>query len=521
MPETAMGGGTSRDVTGDFSPVGGVVPAPRPALTFLPQSWDEGLSSSISAPTLAFTPSWSEPARVAVLVALDLAALVLAFSFAVGSYARLVLHQPITIYLHLSPLIILFPLSYALGGLYPGFGIGPVETLRQLSLRSSFVFVALATGTFVLKLPQAYSRVTFGIAWFCALLVVPLARFLTLRWLRSREWGSAPALVIGPRSAIVRLDGQLDGIRQSGYRAALTLATDRLALPLETAGWDHRSMVPRHLEQLAGSGIKVVLFVDDGTDHTNVWVPLIQGHFRNVILLRSHDPLPVEGVGIRDLGGVLGIEFRNQLLLLRNRVVKRLLDIILTTGGVLLAAPLVGVAALAVKIISPGPAFFGQSREGLNGEFFTVWKLRTMHLDAQARLTAHLEANLEARLEWERTFKLKKDPRIIPIVGHLLRRLSLDELPQLWNVLIGEMSLVGPRPFPKYHLERFDHPFLHIRRQVRPGLSGLWQVTCRSDGGLELQEKYDTYYIRNWSVWMDLYVLAKTAVVVLGSKGAY
>jgi lipopolysaccharide/colanic/teichoic acid biosynthesis glycosyltransferase len=144
-----------------------------------------------------------------------------------------------------------------------------------------------------------------------------------------------------------------------------------------------------------------------------------------------------------------------------------------------------------------------------------------MHVDADARLIEILRRNPKLRQQWERSAKLMEDPRLIPVVGRFLRRWSLDELPQLWNVIIGEMSLVGPRPFPDYHLARLSPECKSLRRAVRPGLTGLWQVTVRSNGRIEDQERLDSYYIRNWSVWLDLYILAKTGAAVLMARGAY
>jgi lipopolysaccharide/colanic/teichoic acid biosynthesis glycosyltransferase len=144
-----------------------------------------------------------------------------------------------------------------------------------------------------------------------------------------------------------------------------------------------------------------------------------------------------------------------------------------------------------------------------------------MHPNAEELLSSVLSECPESRAEWTRRFKLKKDPRILPGVGKFLRKTSLDELPQLWSVIKGEMSLVGPRPFPRYHLDEFGPRFRALRSRVKPGLTGLWQVSDRADGDLEVQETLDTYYIRNWSLWLDVYILARTVRAVLFPKGAY
>ena len=183
--------------------------------------------------------------------------------------------------------------------------------------------------------------------------------------------------------------------------------------------------------------------------------------------------------------------------------------------------PLLGFFSLWIKLVSPGPALFSQKRVGLGGKPINVLKLRTMYVDAENRLAKHLQENAEARAEWKKYFKLKNDPRILPGVGHVLRKTSLDELPQLWNVIKGQMSLVGPRPLPAYHEAQFRRDFCALRRGVMPGLTGMWQVCCRSEGGLEMQQRYDTYYLRNWSMWLDIHLLARTVWAVLSRNGAY
>ena len=144
-----------------------------------------------------------------------------------------------------------------------------------------------------------------------------------------------------------------------------------------------------------------------------------------------------------------------------------------------------------------------------------------MYTDAEHVLEQYLDAHPDEKAGWLRYYKLKKDPRVLPGIGWFLRRSSLDELPQLWNILCGDMSLVGPRPFPYYHLDSFPPAFRGLRKSVTPGLTGLWQVSERSDGDLDVQEAQDTYYIRNWSLWLDFYILLRTIQTVITPNGAY
>jgi lipopolysaccharide/colanic/teichoic acid biosynthesis glycosyltransferase len=222
----------------------------------------------------------------------------------------------------------------------------------------------------------------------------------------------------------------------------------------------------------------------------------------------------------RDLGDLNGFELNQSPQRVRSRIIKRLIDLSISAPALLLTAPTILVAALLIVIANPGPVFFGQLRAGKGNRQFRVWKLRTMYPEAEARLESHLAANPAARAEWKRHFKLRDDPRVLPVIGSFLRKTSIDELPQLWNVIRGDMSLVGPRPFPEYHLKHFAPRFRALRRSVSPGITGLWQTSVRSDGDLRDQEFYDTFYIHNWSPWFDLYILSRTVRAVLSANGA-
>jgi lipopolysaccharide/colanic/teichoic acid biosynthesis glycosyltransferase len=199
---------------------------------------------------------------------------------------------------------------------------------------------------------------------------------------------------------------------------------------------------------------------------------------------------------------------------------KRSLDLVVAVAGAAFYLPIIVAAVLAVQFVDRGPIFYAQVRRGHGGRPIRVWKLRTMYRDSAARLERHLMADPRAQREWCRYFKLRRDPRVLPWVGDFLRRSSIDELPQIWNLIRGEMTLVGPRPLPDYHLDAFDREFRRLRQSVVPGLTGLWQVAVRSDGDCAALRRLDSYYIKNWSLRLDLSILLRTVRVVLTGRGA-
>lgn len=493
--------------------------SPRPAETSSP-SVREKANEGRTLRSGLILPRWARPTRIGLLALADAAVLTLVGLGSSAVWGVAVRNQPFHLYLDLLPLVTLFVLGFAKAGLYPGFGLGAVETIRRLWLWTGFIFLVLAAGSYAFRIPHHYSRMVFILALTGSCLALPSARFWILSLLQRSHWWGEPTVVIGANPVAKKTIETLNNALSLGYCPEWVVSMRPSETPSTMAGLP----VVQGLsgaEELARRGARVALVTLDDEGGWKEIVPRLQEWYRHVILIRSSHQIPVEGVVIRNLGGVLGIEFRNQLLQLRNRVIKRSLDLILGTTLFLLSVPVILVGALAIKLTNRGPAFFCHERRGLGGKEISVCKLRTMYVNAEERLEAHLDEHPQARKEWERHYKLADDPRILPGVGHLLRRFSLDELPQLWSVVKGDMSLVGPRPFPDYHLEEFPEDFLKLRNQVRPGLSGLWQVMVRSQGDLEDQRIFDTYYIRNWSLWMDLYVLGRTGFAVLSGRGAH
>jgi Undecaprenyl-phosphate galactose phosphotransferase WbaP len=222
---------------------------------------------------------------------------------------------------------------------------------------------------------------------------------------------------------------------------------------------------------------------------------------------------------IRDFGGVLGFSTSNRLKMSWNLHLKRLMDLTFVTVGGILILPFLLFIALLIKINSSGSVLYKHKRLGMNGKPFYAYKFRSMVCDSQDRLQKLLESDPNIKKEWDTAHKLHNDPRITGF-GRFLRRTSIDEFPQLINILKGEMSLVGPRPIVDEEIEKYGEDFSRIF-SVKPGLTGLWQVSGRSDTNYNERVAYDTYYLQSWSGWLDLWVIYMTFGAVIRGRGAY
>lgn len=424
-------------------------------------------------------------------------------------------------YFRLAPFLLVFLLVFAMRGLYPGVALSPVEELRRLTGTISVIFLVFGMFAALTRSVEQFSRLTYLFAWPLNVALVQGGRWVVrIVAVQLHLWGE-PVAVIGHEPEVGRVVSFLGAKMHLGLRPVLVINGH---LPLEEgqkfAHWSYES--PEQAAQLLDQyGIQTAVVASMEIADGLVRKLIDQGRlrFRRMILIPELENFATSDFMVHDLEGMLGLEVRQNLLLPGPRLLKRSLDLLVVGAAGLLSLPLMGVIAVLVKLDSRGSVFFGQPRVGLGGRIFKMWKFRTMVDGAEVALAEHLAADPSAQAEWEHSQKLRNDPRITRI-GHILRRLSLDELPQLWNVLRGDMSIVGPRPFFLSQREMYGAAF-DVYARVRPGITGLWQVSGRNN--LEYAERIhlDKYYVRNWSVWLDIYILLRTTWVVLRGDGAY
>lgn len=437
-------------------------------------------------------------------------------------YAWMVIERQIDprLYLSLWPAILVqLGLSWAMK-LYPGVGNHPVEEFRRQVLIISLVFLMFGTGTFMLKQGSDYSRAVFLLAWAMCVVAVPVARTITKLIFKRSPWFGYPAVIFARAHSAERVVTQMLRHPNLGLRA-------RAVVSMEAGLAKSISGVPvvdlpalTHVLREAGR-VPYALVATEGMSPESL-KELLAGPlqaFPNVVIIPDL-PLPSTlWMTGRDLGGMFGLEVQHRLLDPGRRTLKRGLDLLALTILLPLFLPLMAVLAIAIKLDSNGPVFVKLRRVGQNGKLFNQLKFRTMVADADRVLRATLESDPALADEWERTQKLKNDPRLTR-VGRWLRWSSVDELPQILNVLAGQMSLVGPRPITTGETARYAE-LVSLYTKVLPGLTGLWQVSGRNELEYEERVMLDAYYVRNWSVWLDLYILIKTVWVVITGHGAY
>ena len=271
------------------------------------------------------------------------------------------------------------------------------------------------------------------------------------------------------------------------------------------------------------TGVQNILIAAPGLEQEKLiqLIYKVQPLVKNMGIIPNLVGIPMGGIEVESLFNekLMLLRLKNNLARPLNRYIKTMFDFVVTLVGTILISPLLLFIALWIYKDSPGPVIFKHMRIGKNGKPFPCYKFRSMCVDAKAKLEELLQNDPEVKAEWEHGFKLKNDPRVTKS-GAFLRKTSLDELPQIFNVLKGEMSLVGPRPIIQEELERYGE-YAGDYLMVKPGITGMWQVSGRSDIDYTERVLLDSWYVRNWSIWIDLVMLFKTVAVVLFRKGAY
>lgn len=408
----------------------------------------------------------------------------------------------------------LLPLAYWMCGLYAPVGASPILELRHLIQINSLGFIAAAVGGI---LAPPLPMWCLG-AWVASVGLVPLLRSIVRRQCARADWWGRPTLVISPAGKADAIVLSLMRAPTSGLRpVAVTDPEGPCWSALASAINDDVELARRVHEQEIRHA--VINAADGSPAATREIFARYSALIPHLIVLSDAPDMPCLFGQTRTCGRLGGVEMSNARLLSSLWMLKRAIDVAVALIVLFTFLPLMVLIAAAVKLTSRGPIFFGHKRLGMAGQWFSAWKFRTMHTHGDALLQAHLAANPAARAEWERDHKLKNDPRITGI-GKFLRRSSLDELPQVWNVLRGEMSLVGPRPIVAKEVAKYGHVFDKYAA-VKPGITGMWQVSGRNEVSYEERVKLDRYYVANWSPWLDLFILAKTILVLIRRDGAY
>lgn len=390
-----------------------------------------------------------------------------------------------------------------------------------------FFAVAVLDALLVYLAKGQFSRSWFITAWLFALAFVPLVRvFLKRLLIRARQW-QRPIAIVGNGANAREAAEALYGEPLMGLEVAAFLCLPGEPMPA-TAYYIGGRSIPvlplsgdphSTLNELGSPQIIVAFEAENLLPHQKL-LQKLSARYSDMSIIPPLRGLPLYGMEMTHFFSheVLMLTVRNNLARPGPRIVKRIFDLLASAGLLVLLAPVFAFFSWKIRQ-SGGTAIYGQERIGRHGKRFRCLKFRTMVPDADRALAELLARDPRAREEWGRDFKLKNDPRVTPI-GAFLRETSLDELPQLWNVLTGEMSLVGPRPIVEEELNRYGDQVGYYL-EAPPGLTGLWQISGRNDTGYEDRVALDCWYVRNWSLWYDLVILLKTVRVVLAREGAY
>lgn len=400
-------------------------------------------------------------------------------------------------------------------GMYSASIVNSVQELRRYALASCSLFLVLICMVSLVPHDLTRSRQLLTSGWLISLALVPATRALAKVCLSRFSWWRQSAIVLVTGNTGQRIIDQTPDQQALDIRPVVMVNDTPIGVGVPVV--TRLDMAPVVVDQF---GARCAIVAIAGMPQAQLISQLEnQAHaFTTMKVVPDPFDFSTTWVSARSSGDILAVEVRPALLGSTAQRLKRVSDIIGVILLGILALPLIALIALAIKLDSKGPVIYGHRRSGRGGQAFLAWKFRSMVVDADTVLTDHLLRDPKAREEWESKQKLRDDPRVTR-VGRFLRKSSLDELPQLWNVLVGEMSLVGPRPIVNAEKHRYRER-ISLYERVLPGLSGLWQVSGRNDTTYEERVQLDSYYVRNWSFWLDVCILARTIPALIFGRGA-
>jgi len=459
--------------------------------------------------------------RPLVLILSDTLALALSLGIAIFIKSRI--YQGVTLapYAKLWPFTFVFLASYWMSGLYSRLAMSQPEDLERGAACSCCIFLSLSAATLSLRGASKFFTLTLAFCLIANLILMPLLRELCRHlFSRSHGWGYQAVIFGSGRDAEALIErSQTD--RGAGIRPVAVVDPSPDARPFLCGLPIVRSLDAAALELEASQPAYGILTVSAAS--STEMVRLINSPesiiFSRIVLLANPSSMSSMWAIPFSKKHRLSPDQSQRTTGAAYRVSKRLLDFSLALIALIVLLPVMALLVLAVKLDSPGPWLFGHKRIGRDQKRFRAWKFRTMRVDGDRVLQDWFVAHPEARDEWLRYGKLKQDPRVTR-VGRFLRARSLDELPQLWNVLRGEMSLVGPRPIVESEVHHYGEDY-DFYSQVQGGVTGMWQVSGRSSTSYRERVMLDTFYVRNWTIWLDLAILIRTVGAVLLKTGAH
>lgn len=479
---------------------------------------------AVSTPNLSATGAlkvtFSRNLTVFSIVAADFIAMLAACSVAVLLQRLTTGPAPLSNLVALLAAVCVSPLVFFAVGMYPGIALNPVEEFRRTFYGMSLTFGITLSGTFFMDHSHQYSRLIMVVAWSLSGSAVVLSRLLTRKLCSTQPWWGVPTVILGSGETGRQMLAKLCADTGHGLRPVAILDDGEHSAVGNLAEGIHRghlSLAPMFAR--AGQAYAIIAMPELPSQSLTEVALEHTGDFGHVLVIPDVFGVSSLGVAAKEVGGMLGLEVSQRLTHKLPQLLKRSFDIVLSIFILLSIAPFLAAIALLVALSSPGPVFYGQRRIGRNNRNFTVWKFRSMVSNADEVLARHLAEDPSLRAEWGRDHKLRRDPRVTAI-GRFLRKTSFDELPQLWNVFHGDMSLVGPRPIVSAEVAKYGDRY-GAYSKVRPGITGLWQISGRNHTTYDERTSLDEYYVRNWSIWLDLYILFKTVKTVAFREGAY